>query len=83
MMTDKQTKPEGSSGAKGFQLVLSLHPPFSRHDSGGKLLDFLRESLCVTFHMHTSKHICLAWGGHRSGGSRQMSNVFSAKQMGM
>ena len=28
MMTDKQTKPEGSSGAKGLQLVLSLHPSF-------------------------------------------------------
>ena len=28
LLTDKPTKPEGSSGAKGLQLILSLHPHF-------------------------------------------------------
>ena len=48
MMTDKQTKPEGSSGAKGLQLVLSLHPHFQDMTVVESCLTFWRENVFLS-----------------------------------
>ena len=48
MMTDKQTKPEGSSGAKGLQLVLSLHPHFQDMTVVESCLTFWREHVFLS-----------------------------------
>ena len=48
MMTDKQTKPEGTSGAKALQLVLWLHPHFEDMTAVESCLTFWRESLFLS-----------------------------------
>ena len=48
LLTDKPTKPEGSSGAKGLQLILSLHPHFQDMTVVESCLTFWRESLFLS-----------------------------------
>ena len=67
MMTDKQTKPEGSSGAKGLQLVLSLHP----HFQDMTVVDFSTGKIYFCQFLESTPDWCHSCGWIRSEGNCQ------------